>query len=97
MILGAVALLLAGCQTPQQNMQSAQYVCQQSGLRPGTRAYANCIQAGYAQNQQASQNAANAVAVGAAAGLIGGALITESARPRYYYRGWGYCDAWGCY
>jgi hypothetical protein len=99
-----LALALAGCQTTEQSLASAEYVCQRSGLQPGTRKYAACLRAGYVENRRQADSAASAVAVGAAAGLIGGAAIASSARPYYYdgpyyspYYYSGYCDAWGCY
>ena len=101
--VGAVCLALAGCQTSEQSMASAESVCLQSGLRPGTATYGRCINASYRQNVANSNAAANAVAVGAAAGMIGGAVIAAESRPYYgggyyrpygYYRG-GYCR-WGC-
>ncbi len=102
--IGAIGLALAGCQTTEQSMMSAESVCLQAGLRPGTSAYGRCINASYQQNVANSNAAANAVAVGAAAGLIGGAVIAANSRPYYggyyrpygYYRG-GYCNRWGCY
>jgi hypothetical protein len=104
--IGAIGLALAGCQTTEQSMMNAESVCLQAGLRPGTSAYGRCINASYQQNVANSNAAANAVAVGAAAGLIGGAVIAANSRPYYggyyrpypyrYYRG-GYCNRWGCY
>jgi len=99
MILGAVtltALTLAGCQTAEQSLMSAQVTCQEAGLRPGTKAYGRCTNAAYRQNVAQSQQAANAVAVGAAVGVLGGAAIAASAghhHHRYYRR----CNAWGCW
>ncbi|WP_210483932.1 hypothetical protein [Microvirga antarctica] len=101
--IGAVALSLAGCQTAEQSLASAQAVCMDAGLRPGTTAYGRCTNATYQQNVANSNATANAVAVGAAAGIIGGAVIAAESRPYYggYYRPYGYyrgyCNRWGCY
>jgi uncharacterized protein (DUF2062 family) len=65
-------------------------------LRPGTRAFARCVNANYVENRVRSEETANAVAAGVAAGVIGGAIVAAGSRP-YYRRGWGYCDAWGCW
>ena len=66
--IAAVGLALAGCQTTEQSFASAESVCLQAGLRPGTTAYGRCTNAAYQQNVANSNAAANAVAVGAAAG-----------------------------
>lgn len=89
-IIGAATLALAGCQTAEQSMSSAQSVCSESGLRPGTATYQRCVNASYRNNVAQSNAAANQAAVGAAAGVIGGAVIgAAAARPHYYCRGWG--------
>ncbi len=89
MIVGALAALLAGCQTAQESMASAEVDCQAQGFRPGTRAYQQCRSANYVENRRASNEAGSAVAAGVAAGVVGGA-IAASARPRYGYYGRGY-------
>lgn len=87
-----LAASLAGCQTPEQSLMSAQDLCVDSGYRPGTRTYNRCVQGAYAENRMEAQAASNAVAAGAVAGLVGGAVIAASTapvyRPRYgYYYG----------
>jgi hypothetical protein len=84
LLAALLALPLAACQTPEQSFASAENVCLQTGYRPGTRAYQNCVNGNYAANRQASQQTANAVAAGAAAGLVGGAVVAASTRPGYY-------------
>ena len=111
-VLALLATGLAGCQTAQQSLASAEYVCQGQGLRPGTRSYTNCVNANYRENRRESQATANAVAAGAAAGIVGGAVIAASTPVYdpyygpYYGRGYyggpryyrrGWCDAYGCY
>ena len=109
--IAAVGLALAGCQTTEQSLASAESVCLQAGLRPGTTAYGRCMNASYQQNVANSNAAANAVAVGAAAGSwwrrdrrrFGPLLrakpllrwLLPSLLPTYGYRG-GYCGRWGC-
>ena len=101
--IGAIGLTLAGCQTTEQSLASAQSVCLDAGLKPGTQAFGRCTNATYQQNVANSNATANAVAVGAAAGLIGGAVIAANSRPYYggYYRPYryygGYCNRRGCY
>jgi outer membrane lipoprotein SlyB len=94
LVIGAVSVIgltLAGCQTAEQSMANAQDVCSESGLKPGTRAYARCTNANYRNNVAQSNAAASQVAAGAAIGVIGGAAIgAASARPYYYCR-------WGCW
>lgn len=87
--MGATALLLAGCQTAEQSMANAQNVCVESGLRPGTKAYARCTDANYRNNVAQSNQAASQVAVGTAVGVIGGAAIGAAAARPHYYCGWG--------
>jgi hypothetical protein len=87
-ILGASALVLAGCQTAEQSMVNAESVCLETGLKPGTGAYARCKNAGYRQNVAQSDASAGQAMAGAAVGVIGGAAIAASARPSYYC-GWG--------
>src|SRR5690349_13044882 len=94
-ILGAVAvgLSLAGCQTAEQSMASAESVCMESGLKPGTKGYARCTNANYRNNVAQSNAAASQVAAGAAIGVLGGAAVgAASARHPYYY-----CRGWGCW
>jgi hypothetical protein len=90
LIVGAVAATLAGCQTPQESLASAQDVCIGSGFRPGTRAYSNCVNGNYQQNRRESAATSNAVATGVVAGVVGGAIIGAAARPAYYGRPYGY-------
>lgn len=74
-------------------MANAQNVCLESGLKPGTKAYARCTDANYRNNVAQSNAAASQVAVGTAAGVIGGAVVGAAAsRPGYYY-----CRGWGCW
>ena len=89
-LVAALTAGLAGCQTVEESAASAEFVCQQSGLRPGTNAYGRCVNASYAQNRQQAEQAANAVALGAAAGLIGGAVVASSTYNNGYYYGPGY-------
>jgi hypothetical protein len=70
-ILGASALVLAGCQTAEQSMVNAESVCLETGLKPGTGAYARCKNAGYRQNVAQSDAAAGQAMAGAAVGVIG--------------------------
>jgi hypothetical protein len=88
LIVGAIATLLAGCQTAQESMADAEVTCEAQGFRPGSRAYQQCRSANYVENRRASNEAGNAVAAGVAAGVIGGA-IAASAAPRYGYGYYG--------
>ncbi|MBB3808895.1 hypothetical protein [Pseudochelatococcus contaminans] len=99
LILGAVSLILAGCQSTEESMYSAERVCLNAGLKPGSRAFDRCANAAYDENRRQSDQAATAVAVGAAAGVIGGAVVgAAAAQPRGYYYGWGpRCNRWGCW
>lgn len=94
LIVGAVAAVLAGCQTRQESLVDAEITCESQGFRPGTRAYQQCRSANYVENRRASNEAGNAVAAGVAAGVIGGAIVGAAAsRPYYgrrYYGGPGY-------
>ena len=54
LLAAGLALSLAACQSPQQNMADASYTCDASGLRPGTRAYERCINANFSQNERRS-------------------------------------------
>ena len=83
LIVGAMAALLAGCQTAQESMADAEVTCEAQGFRPGTRAYQQCRSANYVENRRAS----NEVAAGVAAGVVGGALIAADNRA-YYGRGY---------
>ena len=85
LVAGALALTLAGCQTPEQSLSQAEVTCQTAGLRPGSAQFNRCRNANYAQNRANSDAVAGAVVAGAAAGIIGGAIVASSARPRYYY------------
>ncbi|MGV6872934.1 hypothetical protein ACUSIJ_09600 [Pseudochelatococcus sp. B33] len=104
LILAALGLVLSGCQSTQESMYSAERVCLGAGLKPGTRAFDNCANAAYAENRRQSDQAAAAVAVGTAAGVIGGTVVgaASTRNDRYYYgrRGpyWGpRCNRWGCW
>jgi hypothetical protein len=89
MVAGALALLVAGCQTRQESLIDAEITCESQGFRPGTRAYQQCRSANYTENRRANAEASNAVAAGVAAGVIGGAIGAAAARP-YYGRRYGY-------
>lgn len=88
-VAGALALLVAGCQTRQESLVDAEITCESQGFRPGTRAYNQCRAANYSENRRANAEASNAVAAGVAAGVIGGAIGAAASRP-YYRRGYGY-------
>lgn len=55
LIVGAMAAMLAGCQTAQESMADAEITCESQGFRPGTRAYQQCRSANYVENRRASQ------------------------------------------
>jgi hypothetical protein len=88
-ILGAAALVLAGCQTAEQSMANAESVCMESGLKPGSKNYERCKNANYRNNVAQSNAAANQVAVGTAVGVVGGAALGAAAARPHYYCGWG--------
>jgi hypothetical protein len=88
-ILGAAALVLAGCQTAEQSMANADSVCTESGLKPGSKAFERCRNANYRNNVAQSNAAASQVAVGTAVGVVGGAAIGAAAARPHYYCGWG--------
>ena len=89
-LVGLVGLGLAGCQSTEQSMASAQSVCLEAGLRPGTKAFERCTNASFRNNVAQSNAAANQAVAGAAIGVLGGAAIGAAAsRPRYYCHGWG--------
>ena len=108
-VAAALAAGLAGCQTVEQSQANAHDVCRASGLRTNTNAYARCINANVRRDQQQNDAIAGAVVAGAAAGIIGAAVIAGS--DHRYYRGRGYyhrgyyrsryyapnCNEWGCY
>lgn len=89
-----IATSLGGCQSTQDLAQQAAYTCQSAGLTPGTKRFARCTNANYAQNRAADQQTDAAVATGVAAGVVGGALVGAAvAAPPYgygYYRPYGY-------
>ncbi len=87
----ALALTVAGCQTAEQSMSSAESVCLETGLKPGTATYQRCVNAGYRNNVAQSNAAANQAAAGAAVGVIGGAVLGAAAARPSYYCGWGGC------
>lgn len=92
-VAGAIAAALAGCQTPQESLNSATDVCLASGFRPGTTSYSRCVNGNYQENRRVSQETGNAVAAGVAAGVIGGVVAGAVSRPYYgrgYYRGYGW-------
>lgn len=82
-------VLLSGCQSSQESMNSAYVTCDNSGLRPGSWQHERCTRNVYAENRRKSDQAASAVAVGVAAGAIGAYAISEASkkkdrRDRYY-------------
>lgn len=91
--LAALAALaasaLAGCQTPEQSLMSAQDMCAASGYRPGTKTFNRCVQTAYRDNRMEAQAANNAVLAGATAGLVGGAVVAATTYPGGYYYGPG--------
>jgi hypothetical protein len=87
LIVGAMAAMVAGCQTRQESLVDAEITCESQGFRPGTRAYRDCRAANYTENRRANAEASNAVATGVAAGVIGGAIGAAAAGP-YYGRGY---------
>jgi hypothetical protein len=90
MVAGALALLVAGCQTRQESLIDAEITCESQGFRPGTRAYQQCRSVNYSENRRANAEASNAVAAGVAAGVIGGAIGAAASRPYYGRRGYYY-------
>ena len=86
LIVGAMAALLAGCQTAQESMADAEVTCEAQGFRPGTRAYQQCRSANYVETRRASNEAGSAVAAGVAAGVVGGAIAAGASR--HYYGGY---------
>jgi hypothetical protein len=86
LIFGATALVLAGCQTTEQSMVNAQSVCTETGLKPGTKTYERCVNAGYRNNVAQANAAANQAAAGAVAGIIGGAVLGAAVGGPVYYR-----------
>ncbi|WP_054142020.1 hypothetical protein [Bosea sp. AAP35] len=87
-ITAILATGLAGCQTLEQSQANADVVCQQSGFRPTTRSYQNCVAANIRQDRRQSDAATGVVVAGATAGLIGAALVADSRSSRYYDRGY---------
>jgi hypothetical protein len=88
LIVGALAAVVAGCQTRQESLVDAEITCESQGFRPGTRAYQQCRSANYVENRRANSEASNAVAAGVAAGVIGGAIGAAAAGPYYGRRGY---------
>lgn len=88
LIAGALAAVVAGCQTRQESLVDAEITCESQGFRPGTRAYQQCRSANYVENRRANAEASNAVATGVAAGVIGGAIGAAAAGPYYGRRGY---------
>ncbi|MGI6246354.1 MAG: hypothetical protein ACOYJQ_11365 [Pseudochelatococcus sp.] len=100
LLVAALTTALAGCQSTQESMYSAERVCLSAGLKPGTKRFDDCANAAYAENRRQADQAATQVAVGTAAGVIGGAVVGASATRsnNYYYGGWGpRCNRWGCW
>ncbi|WNJ93536.1 hypothetical protein [Bosea sp. 685] len=91
MRLIAAALLLAtglaGCQTMEQSRRSADELCSESGLRPGTRPFRNCVSSRYREERRQADAAAGALVVGATAGLVGAAIVADERSYRYDRRG----------
>jgi len=97
--VGAVTLLLAGCQSADESMYNAERVCRESGLKVGTKAYQRCVDASYDNNRRQSEQATNAAVLGTVAGVVGGAAIASANNRRGYYYGRPYyyrCRGWGC-
>lgn len=78
----ATAILLSGCQSSRESMDSAYIACDGSGLRPGTWQHERCTQNLYQENRRKADQAAAAVAVGVAAGAIGAYAISEASKDR---------------
>lgn len=83
-----LAIGLAGCQTLEQSRQTAQEICSESGLRPGTKAFRACVTSHYRQERRQADAAAGALVAGATAGLVGAAIIAEERSSRYDRRGY---------
>lgn len=88
--VGLLGLGLAGCETARESSAAAVDTCRDAGLRPGTRAYANCYHQNYAMNREDARSTDNAVAAGVVGGLVGG-IVAAGDRPYY-----GRCWRWGC-
>ncbi|MFN3671386.1 MAG: hypothetical protein ACK4VM_05710, partial [Bosea sp. (in: a-proteobacteria)] len=56
-VVGALALLAAGCQTRQESLIDAEITCESQGFRPGTRAYQQCRSANYVENRRSNAEA----------------------------------------
>ncbi len=76
----AATLLVSGCQSPRQSMDSAYVTCANSGMQPGSWQHDRCTRNVYAENRQKSDEAAAAVAVGVAAGAVGAYAISQAAK-----------------
>lgn len=76
------AVLLSGCQSTTESMNSAYVTCSNSGMRPGSWEHERCTRNMYAENRRKSDQAATAVAVGVAAGAIGAIAISEASKDR---------------
>lgn len=89
-VFGVLMISLGGCQSTQELAQEAAYTCQAAGLRPGTKRFARCTNANYAQNRYQDQQTDSAVATGVAAGVLGAAVIGAAvATPTYGYGYYG--------
>lgn len=98
LLAGFCALVLAGCQTPQDPYESymdAALICQgRYQLKPGTRAYTRCRDGLYQEKRreaeeiaESNREAAEAAAVGITLGVLAaGAAGAAAASPRYHHR-----------
>lgn len=83
-----VATGLAGCQTMEQSRRSADELCSESGLKPGTRNFRNCVSSRFREERRQSDAAAGALVMGATAGLVGAAIVADERSARYDGRGY---------
>lgn len=75
-------VLITGCQSSQQSLNSAYNTCDRTGLRPGSWEYQRCTQSIYEENRHKADQAAAAVAVGVAAGAVGAYAISQASKKR---------------
>ena len=80
MLTLSAALLISGCQSAQQSMDSAYVTCADAGAPPGSWQHERCTRNVYAENRRKSDEAAAAVAVGVAAGAVGAYAISQAAK-----------------
>ncbi|BCP52987.1 hypothetical protein K32_16040 [Kaistia sp. 32K] len=78
----ATAVLVSGCQSSQQSMDSAYVTCANSGIRPGSWEHERCTRNVYEENRRKADQAAAAVAVGVAAGAVGAYAISQAEKDR---------------